>query len=106
MKDCRTNRKNERNAGLFSRSDDLPEVAPRKGGCQLALCVKLAKRAGVRVVDVFDTGNDAWARHACCKRCLLRCTVLVLATQELMQALPKEHHPGIEDEHRDGEERL
>jgi hypothetical protein len=96
-------RNDRRRAKRRGRNDRLSQLAADDGNRELALRLELADGAGVGIVDVLvrrfsmhdgrcrsgrATFRD-WAEHP----------MLVLASQQMVEALPEQHHPRIEDEH-------
>jgi hypothetical protein len=97
------NLENERDVNQFSRSNRLPQVASRDGESQLPLRRKPAKRTGIRVMVAIDAvGNSRDRRLGFGDRARARngdMCMFVLASHQFVQALSKQHHPRVEDEH-------
>jgi hypothetical protein len=82
--------------------DGLSQLAAGDGRRNLTLRLELANRAGIGIVGIIDSVRPKGARRITGRHSLRADgthRMLVLASQQLMQARPQQHHPRVEDEH-------
>ena len=96
-------RNDRRRAKRRCSNDCLSELAANNGNGELALRLELADRAAVGIVDVLVRRFGMYNGHSlfgCAgTRMCRQQLVLVLAPQQMVEALPEQHHPRVEDEH-------